>query len=180
MRTEHEHIKRILKTHDQLVKGIKTVALKLNQKFINEGEEVVVITILKGGLPFSLELIKHIDFDMSLDCITSSSYYLDKKSKKGLTKYEATIEISGKNIIIVDDLVDSGETIIKIGKILEAYQPKSITVTAIYGKPNRKKNNYDEFYVWEKDPGGFLLGFGLDYDEKYRNLPYIAIIKDDE
>ncbi len=180
MGTENNHIIRILKTNDELVENIKKVASRLNSKYQKKDEEVVLITILKGGLPFALELMKYVDFDMTMDFVTSSSYYLDKQNKQIKTKYEATIPIKGKNIIIVDDYVDSGKTIVKIGNILEAYKPKSITVAAVYGKPSRIENGYDEFYCWEEDPKGFLLGFGLDYDEKYRNLPYIAIIKEDE
>ncbi len=180
MGTEDKHIIRILKSYDELVEGIKSVAQRLNSKFTKKDEEVVLITILKGGLPFSMELMKHLDFDMSIDFVTSSSYYLDKQNDQIKTKYEASIPIKGKNVIIADDLVDSGKTIVKIGKILEAYKPKSISIAAIYGKPNRVENNYEEFYVWEENPGGFLLGYGLDYDEKYRNLPYIAIIKEEK
>lgn len=180
MGTEDKYVIRILKTHEELVEGIKGVADKLNNKFPNKDEEVVLITIMKGGLPFSLELMKHVDFDMSMDFITSSSYYLDSQADTMRTSYEASIPIKGKNIIIADDLIDSGKTIIKITEILAAYEPKSITIAAIYGKPTRLKTKHDEIFCWEEQPGGFLLGFGLDYDEKYRNLPYIAIMKEDE
>lgn len=180
MGTENKYIIRILKTHEEIVEGIKLVAKKLNNKFPNKDEEIVLITIMKGGLPFSSELMKYLDFDLSMDFITSSSYYLDKQSEIMKTSYDATIPIKGKHVVIADDLIDSGDTIIKITGILEAYEPKSITIVSIYGKPTRMKTKYDEIFCWEEEPGGFLLGFGLDYDEKYRNLPYIAIIKIDE
>ncbi|BDU67402.1 MAG: hypoxanthine-guanine phosphoribosyltransferase [Candidatus Tyloplasma litorale] len=180
MGTENKHIIKILKTHSELVKEIKILAKKLNKKFVEKDKEVVLISIIKGGLPFTLELMKHLDFDVSMDFISSSSYYLDKQISEARVKYDATIPIKGKDIIITDDLVDSGKTLNKVCEILEAYEPKSITVSAIYGKPKRLKTKYDELFCWEEEPGGFLLGFGLDYDEKYRNLPYIAIIKEDE
>lgn len=178
MGTENKYIVKILKTNDELVKGIKGVAEQLNKKFPSKDEEVVLITILKGGLPFSLELMKHIDFDMTMDFISASSYYLDKQSDEVKTTYQATRPIEGKHVIICDDLIDSGNTIIKVGKILEAYKPKSISVAALWGKTTRAKISYDEHYAFDGDPGGFLLGFGLDYDEKYRNLPYVAIMED--
>ncbi|NQX83292.1 MAG: hypothetical protein HRS50_01070 [Mycoplasmataceae bacterium] len=182
MRTENKHIIKILKTHEELVEGIKKVANKLNSKFSNKNKEVVLITIMKGGLPFSLELIKHLNFDMTMDFITSSSYYLDKQTDKMEVKYNFTIPIKGKDVIIADDLVDTGKTMLKIVEILFRYKPKSITITGIYGKPTRIKNKiqYEEFFCWEEQPGGFLIGFGLDYNEKYRNLPYIAIINKDK
>jgi len=180
MGTENKHIIRIIKTHKDLVKEIEVVGKKLNKKFSKKDDEVILITIMKGGLPFSLELMKHLDFDMKMDFITSSSYYLDKQSSDIKTSYDASVPVKGKDVILADDLVDSGKTMNKIIKIIEAYSPKSITVVGIYGKPNREEINYEEIYCWEEDPKGFLLGFGLDYDEKYRNLPYIAIIKENK
>ncbi len=177
MGTENKYVTRILKTNEELVEGIKGVAQKLNAKFTDKSDTVVMITIMKGGLPFSLELMKHVDFDMVMDFITSSSYHLDGKSGEHKVAYEATTSIKGKHVILTDDLIDSGETAIKLTKVLEAYGPKSITIAAVYGKPSRKKTDYEEIFAWEEEPGGFLLGFGLDYDEKYRNLPYIAIME---
>ncbi len=177
MGTENKYVTKILKTHEEVVEGIKGVAEKLNAKFTDKSEEVVLITIMTGGLPFSSELMKHLDFDMVMDFINSSSYYLDGKSGDHKITYEAIRPIKGKHVILADDLIDSGDTAIKITKLLEAYEPKSITVAAVYGKPSRKRSDYEEIFAWEEEPGGFLLGFGLDYDEKYRNLPYIAIME---
>ena len=180
MGTENKHIIRIYKTEEQIIEQIKVVAKKLNDKFKDEENEVVFITVMKGGLPFALELMKYITFDISLDFVTSSSYYLDQQLNDIRTSYSATIPIKGKSVVVLDDMIDSGKTIDKITKILEAYKPKSIKLTASIGKPKRKKTKHDEIFCWEEDPKGFLLGFGLDYDEKYRNLPYFAIIKEDE
>ncbi len=177
MGTENKYVTKIIKTHDEIVEGVKQVAEKLNAKFTDKSDSVVLITILTGGLPFSLELMKHIDFDMKMDFITSSSYYLDGRAGEHKVVYEANVPIKGKHVILSDDLIDSGNTIIKLGKVLEAYEPKSITVAATMGKPSRKKSDYEEIFAWEEEPGGFLLGFGLDYDGKYRNLPYIAIME---
>ena len=180
MGTEDKIIIRKIKTHEEIVSAIKGVAKKLNDKFVKKDEEVVLIPIMKGGLPFAMELMKHLDFDLSMDFVKSSSYYLYGKSGETKTSYAATVPIKGKNVIIADDLVDSGHTMQKITQILEAYKPKSITIAAMYGKEERIQSDYEEIYCWEKNPPGFLLGFGLDYDEKYRNLPYIAIIKEED
>lgn len=175
MGTEKKYIKSLLKTNEQIVEGAKSVALKLNKKIKND--EAVIITVLNGGLPYSMELMKYLTFDMRIDFIVSSSYHLDKQTDVLKTKYEAKVPIKGKHVIIVDDIVDSGKTMNKITKIISAYDPKSITVTAMYGKPKRIKLSCDEEYIWEEDPNGFLLGFGLDYDEYYRNLPNIYLMK---
>lgn len=178
MGTENKYVVKILKTNEQLVEAIKALAVRLNERFVDKDKEVVFITIMKGGFPFSAELMKHINFDMTMDFITASSYYLDKRSDEIKTRYEASRPIKGKDVVILDDLIDSGNTIIKVGHILEAYKPRSISVAAMWGKSTRSKIKYDEYYAFEGNPGGFLLGFGLDYDEKYRNLPYVAIMED--
>ncbi len=177
MGTENKYITKMLKTHDEIVEGVKSVAERLNNKFPDKSDEVILITILKGGLPFSLELMKHLDFDMKMDFITSSSYYLDGRKDEHKVSYEATTPIKGKHVILADDLIDSGRTAIKLTKVLEAYSPKSITIAALYGKPKRERTDYEEIFAWEEDPNGFLLGFGFDYDEQYRNLPYIDIME---
>ncbi len=178
MGTENKYVVKILKTNEQLVEAIKALAGRLNERYVNKDEEVVFITIMKGGFPFAAELMKHVDFDMTMDFITASSYYLDQRSDEVKTRYEASRPIKGKDVVILDDIVDSGNTIVKVGQILEAYGPRSISVASMWGKSTRIDIKYDEYYAFEGDPGGFLLGFGLDYDEKYRNLPYIAIMED--
>lgn len=178
MGTENKYIVKTEKTHAEIVEAIKEQAAKLNAKFPDKGDEVVLITIMKGGLPFAMELMKHLDFDMTMDFITASSYYLDQRSDEVKTSYQASRPIKGKHVIIADDLVDSGNTIVKVAGILEAYEPKSICVAGLWGKESRVNIPYDEFYAFKGDPNGFLLGFGLDYDEKYRNLPDIYIMED--
>ncbi len=177
MGTENKYVIRILKTHDQLVEGIEQVATKLNKKFVKK--EVVLITVMNGGLPFSAELMKHLNFDLRMDFIWASSYHLEEKVFEPKITYISQVLIKGKDIIIADDLVDSGQTMIHICKVIEAYKPNSITIVGLYGKPTREKIAYDQIYCWEEQPGGFLLGFGLDYDGMYRNLPYLAIMRED-
>ncbi len=178
MGTENQYVIRILKTHEQLVTGIKKVANKLNKKFAEK--EVVLITVMNGGLPFSAELMKHLSFDLRMDFIWATSYHLEEQVSEPKITYIAQAPVKGKDIIIADDLVDSGKTMIQICKVLEAYKPKSITIVALYGKPTRAKISCNQIYCWEEQPGGFLLGFGLDYDEKYRNIPYLAIMREDK
>ncbi len=177
MGTENRYITKIIKTNEEIVEGTKKLAEKLNAKFTDKSDTVVMITVMKGGLPFTSELVKYVDFDMVMDFVTSSSYHLDGKSDKHEVSYQATESIEGRHVVLCDDLIDSGDTAVKLTKLLEAYNPKSITVAAAMGKPSRKKTDYEEIFIWEEEPGGFLLGYGLDYDEKYRNLPYIAIME---
>ncbi len=175
MGSEHKLLREIIKNHDEIVEQTKAISKQLNKKFHNQ--EAIIVIVLKGGLPFAFELVKHLTFDVSFDFIESSSYFLDKQVSIPKTRYEAKLPIKNKNVIIVDDLVDSGNTLKKIINILTAYEPKEISVVALYGKPKRINLEIKEYYCWEEDPNGFLFGFGLDYNEKYRNLPYIAIMK---
>lgn len=178
MTTEKKYIDRILKSEKQINKAVKNVAKRINEKFVNE-DEIVFVFVLKGAIMFGTQLLKHINIDSSISFITSKSYHLDKKVSKPKVEFRYDINIKNKNVIIVDDLVDTGETAVNLINIFKKESPKTISVAAIFGKPKRLDLNCDEFYCWEEDPKGFLIGYGLDYDEKFRNLPYIAIIKED-
>lgn len=172
MGTEQGLIGKIIYTNEEIVAKCKAIAAELNEKY--RGQEVVAMTIMSGGLPFTLELIKHLEMDVYMDFINSSSYEFDKKISEPKIQYDAKIPLTGKNVVVLDDVIDSGETIQKIVSVLEGYNPKSISVAGLVVKPHRIKPSVDEFYGWELKEDEFLIGFGLDWNEKFRNLPYIA------
>lgn len=175
MGTETKVINKVIHTHSDIVRKTKKLARRLNTIF--KEKEVVLITIMTGGLPFTNELMKHLKFDIYMDFASSSSYHLNKRVKEPKLRYEAKIPLTGKDIIIVDEIIDTGKTVEKLARILQGYQPASISVAALVVKPNRKNTQFAEYYCFEHKTDDFLVGFGLDWDEKYRNLPYIAITK---
>ena len=177
MGTEEFIIEKVIYSHDDIVNATKKLADQLNE--IYRGKEVVLVTIMSGGLPFTNELMKHLKFDVYMDFITSSSYKFDEKISEPKIIYDAKVPLTGREVLIVDEIIDSGETIQKISSILKGYKPESIAVVALLVKPNRIKPDVPEYYCFEHKTDDFLIGFGLDWDEKYRNLPYIAGVKRD-
>ncbi|AHK22137.1 phosphoribosyltransferase [Candidatus Hepatoplasma crinochetorum] len=177
MGTENNYLLKTIKTDQEINKAVSNLAKILNNRFNNE--KVVFIIIMKGGLYLGLDLARKCKFDIAFDFIYSNSYYLNKKLNKPKITYKKTIDLKNENIIIIDDLIDSGETIFKIIKILKKQKPLSISVIALYNK--RRNNEFlkdiKKYICFSEIPPGFLLGYGLDYDEKYRNLNYLGIIK---
>lgn len=175
MGTENQHIDKAIYKFRKISKQTKKVAKKINEKYNNE--ELIIIAVSKGALPYMAELIKHLKMDVSIDLITAKSYSFDKKLHKPKIKYDKTIDIKDKNILVIEDLIDSGETLMEILTILKQHNPKNISITALFAKDKGIAFKEDQFYVFNDCPKEFLIGFGLDYDEKYRNLPYIAKLK---
>ncbi len=177
MGTENKYIKEIKYTEEQIQERIKFVANQINEEFKNS-KEIIVVSILKGGLNFTFDLIKHLNVDLSIDFIKSKSYALSRKFTSPMIIFNPSVPLEGKDILLVDDFIDSGETLMKVRSYLAEHKPKSISAAAVVKKPSSSKNihNMKVFACWNEEPGGFLMGYGLDYDEKYRNLPYIAII----
>ena len=168
----------IIKTEKEIKKSIEKISKDLNERFKNK-EEIIIIIVLKGGLYFALDLTKKLTTNLSIDFISSNSYYLNSKINEPVISYSPTICIKDKDVLVIDDFIDSGETINKITNVLEVYKPRSISIAAVIGKPTRKKTKFAEYFCWEEEPEGFLLGYGLDYDEKFRNIPFIGIINKD-
>ncbi len=176
MGTENNYLEEVIKTEKEINKMISKIAKVLNSRF-KEDEVVVFVVVMKGGMNFAVDLSRKVKFDVKFDFITSKSYYLDKKVTDPLINFSPTISLKDKNVVVVDDFVDSGLTMIRITELLAIYNPKSISVAGIFGNPKRELTKFKEYYCWIEEPNGFLMGYGLDYDEKYRNLPYIGIIK---
>lgn len=145
------------------------------------GQDIHLICILKGGAPFMCELAKRIDGDVSFDFMSVSSYGKGTTSS-GIVKIVKDLDepLDGKNVIIVEDIIDTGRTLSHLIEIFKSRNPKSIKLCTLLDKPDRrvvKDVNVD--YVGFVIPDEFVVGFGLDYDQKYRNLPYIGVVKFD-
>lgn len=173
MKIENREIE-IIKTYKEIQEAAKKVAKKLD--FLFRDKEVIWFTVMKGGIMFSSEVVKNVSFKVNLDFIASSSYKDYGKVSFPKIVYDGMTDLKGKNLIVVDDLIDTGETIKEINNFLNKFKPNSITNVAIFGKKTRLKNPYQEILAFNEEPKGFLVGFGLDIKGFYRNLPNIAII----
>lgn len=145
------------------------------------GEEVHIICILKGGAFFACELAKRITVPVSIDFMYVSSYG-DATVSSGNVKIVKDLDesIEGKNVLIAEDIIDSGRTLSHLVPMLKSRKPKSVKVCTLLSKPERREYDIDVEYVGFKIPDEFVVGYGLDYAQKYRNLPYIGVVETDE
>ena len=168
---------RVLLTEEEVNKKISEVAAQINKDY--EGKEVHLICILKGGVFFTCELAKRLTIPVSLDFMSVSSYGSDTKSS-GVVKIIKDLDepLEGKNVIIVEDIIDSGRTLAYLIEVLKQRNPKNIELCTLLDKPERRvKKQVQVKYTCFTIPDVFVVGYGLDYDQKYRNLPYIGVVE---
>lgn len=171
---------RVLLTEEEVNKKISEVAAQINKDY--EGKEVHLICILKGGVFFTCELAKRLTIPVSLDFMSVSSYGSDTKSS-GVVKIIKDLDepLEGKNVIIVEDIIDSGRTLAYLIEVLKQRNPKNIELCTLLDKPERRvKKQVKVDYTCFTIPDEFVVGYGLDYAQKYRNLPYIGVVEVDQ
>ncbi|MGN0370125.1 MAG: hypoxanthine phosphoribosyltransferase [Butyrivibrio sp.] len=169
----------VLLTEQEVDKRIAEIGAQISKDY--EGRSIHMICILKGGAPFMCELAKRISVNVSLDFMSVSSYGKGTESS-GVVKIVKDLDepLDGKDVIIVEDIIDSGRTLSHLLEIFRQRKPRSIRLCTLLDKPERrvvKDVNVD--YVGFRIPDEFVVGYGLDYDQKYRNLPYIGVVKFD-
>lgn len=167
---------RVLIPEDEVDKKIKEIADAISAQFA--GEAVHLICILKGSAFFVCELAKRITVPVTIDFMQVSSYGAATKSS-GVVKFSKDLDepLQGKNAIIVEDIIDSGRTLSHLVKVLEQRHPKTLTICTLLDKPDRRVMDVDVQYTGFKIPDEFVVGYGLDYDQRYRNLPYIGVLE---
>ena len=143
-----------------------------------KNSNLMLVTVLKGAVVFLADLMRQIDVPAEIDFMVVSSYGSGVKSS-GVVKIvkDLDVPLAGKDILIVEDILDSGLTLSYIKELLESRGPRSIRIATLLDKPSRRKVDLQADYIGFSVPDEFVIGYGLDYDEKYRNLPYIGILK---
>ncbi len=171
---------RILLTEDEVEQRINEVAAQINTDY--EGMAAHLICILKGGVFFTCELAKRLKVPVSLDFMSVSSYGADTKSS-GVVKIVKDLDepLTGKHVLIVEDIIDSGRTLAYLSEILKQRGPADIRICTLLDKPERRvKKQVKVDYTCFTIPDEFVVGYGLDYAQKYRNLPYIGVVEADQ
>jgi len=145
-----------------------------------QGESVLMVGILRGAVPWMVDVMKHVDLDLEIDFMAVSSYGSATKSS-GVVKINKDLDsdIEGKHVIIVEDIVDTGITLQYLTGYLENRKPKSIKICALLDKPARRKADIYGDYVGFTVEDKFIVGYGLDFNQKYRQLPYISCLAED-
>ncbi len=168
---------RVLISEEDVNRKISEVAALISKDY--EGKEVHLICILKGGVFFTCELAKRLTVPVSLDFMSVSSYGAGTKSS-GVVKIIKDLDepLEGKHVVIVEDIIDSGRTLSYLIEILSKRGPKDIRLCTLLDKPERRvKKQVKVDYTCFTIPDEFVVGYGLDYDQKYRNLPYIGVVE---
>ena len=174
-----ETIRELISEEDVAAK-VKEIGAQITKDY--EGKAVHLICVLKGGVFFTCELAKRIEVPVSLDFMSVSSYGDDTKSS-GVVKIIKDLDesIEGKDVLIVEDIIDSGRTLSYLIEVLKQRNPASIRLCTLLDKPERRvKKHVKVDYTCFTIPDEFVVGYGLDYDQKYRNLPYIGVVEQDQ
>lgn len=166
-------------TEEQLNKRIAEIGAEITEKF--KGESVYLICILKGSIFFTTELAKRIELPMTIDFLSASSYGATTVSSGVVNiKHDLEESIEGENVIVVEDIIDSGNTLSRLIKLFESRNPKTLTICTLLDKPDRRVvDDINVDYTGFVIPDKFVVGYGLDFDQRFRNLPYIGFIEDE-
>lgn len=166
----------VMISENQLRERLKELGQKISSDY-GEDSNLLLVSILKGSVVFLADLMRCIDLPLSIDFMVASSYGSGTESRGNVKIIkDLDVNISDYDILIVEDILDSGYTLSKIIEILKTRNPRSLRVCALLDKPDRRVTpvqlDYNGFVIEDK----FIVGYGLDYDEKYRNLPYIGVL----
>ena len=171
-----EHVD-ILLSEQEVDRRIQEIGEQISKDYA--GKEVHLVCVLKGGSFFMCELAKRITVPVTLDFMSVSSYGSGTESS-GDVKIKKDLEhsIEGENVIIIEDIIDSGNTLSRLSKLLAKRNPKSLTICTLLDKPERRVvDDVNVDYVGFVIPDKFVVGYGLDYDQRFRNLPYIGFVE---
>lgn len=176
MQSMDNDIKEVLYSEKQLSEIVHKMGARISHDY--EGKNLLMVSILKGSVVFMADLMRAITVPCSIDFMSVSSYGNGVKTS-GVVKILKDLDLDLKNwdVLIVEDILDSGLTLSYLWKILKARSPKSIRLCTLFDKPDRRTVDISADYVGTIVPDEFIVGYGLDYAEKYRNLPYVGILK---
>ena len=177
MRAMDEDILKVLVTEEQLKAKVQELGEQITRDY--EGKNLLMVSILKGSVVFMADIMRAIKVPNAIDFMVVSSYGGANTTTTGLVKIikDLDSDLTGKDVLIVEDILDTGVTLSKLVPMLEMRHPNSVKICAILDKPERRKADIHADYLGFQVPDEFVVGYGLDYDEKYRNLPYVGVLK---
>lgn len=168
-------VKEVLFTERQIAVIVERIGQEISRDY--KDKNLLLVSVLKGSVVFMADLMRSIDIPARIDFMATSSYGSGVKTS-GVVKIvkDLDIELEGYDIVIVEDILDSGKTLNYLTEILQSRNPKSIRVCTLFDKPERREVEVEATYMGAVIPDEFIVGYGLDYDEKYRNLPFVGIL----
>ena len=179
MMTASEDLCKVLLSEEELAARVKALGAQITEDYRERlnGKHLLVIGMLKGSFIFMSDLVRNIDLHCEIDFMIASSYGSGTESSGVITIKQDVKDVEGQHVLIIEDIVDSGFTMMSVMEILKGRKPASIALAALLDKPSRRKVPVDIAYTGFEVPDEFVVGYGLDYDSRYRNLPYIGVLK---
>ena len=174
----HNDIKRVLYTEEQLKQRVEELAAQIRQDFA--GRDMLTVGVLRGAVMFYADLVRELDIPLHMNFMALSSYGASSVSSGAVRiQYDLEEDITGRNVLVVEDIVDSGLTLQYLTKTLRSRNPAMLKTCCLFDKPERRTVDFNADYIGFEVPDVFIVGYGLDYAEKYRNLKYIGELKPD-
>lgn len=167
-------VERVLITREQIAGKIRTLSREIEKDFA--GREMVVVSLLNGTVMFLADLIRHLSLPLRLDFIGVSSYGVGTESGDLIYTKELRLDVGDRDVLLVDDILDTGKTLVRVTEKLRALNPRSIKTCVLLNKAARRTENIEADYVGFEIPDLFVVGYGLDFAERYRNLPFVGVL----
>lgn len=175
-----KYLERILIDSETLQARIAELGAEISSEYA--GKDLLLICILKGGVVFLTDLMRHIDIPHAIEFMAVSSYGVGGRKSSGHVRIlmDLSVDIAGKHILLVEDIIDSGHTLQYVNRQLLARNPASLNICTLLSKPSRREVEVPVKYLGFEIPNEFVFGYGLDLDEKFRNLPFVGIVNLEE
>ncbi|MCI6090323.1 MAG: hypoxanthine phosphoribosyltransferase [Solobacterium sp.] len=174
----HNDVKKILVSSEEITKREKELADEISKYYKEKNSVPVIVGLLKGSVPFMMGLVIKLDIDCEIDFMDVSSYSGTNSIEVRVIK-DIEGSVTDRDVLIVEDIVDTGKTLEKVTEMFRAKGAKEIKIVTLLDKPARREKAIEADYVGFVVPDEFVIGYGLDYNQKYRNLPYIGVIKEE-
>ena len=169
-----KEVESVLITDEQLARRVKSLARAIEKDF--RGREMVVVSLLNGTVLFLADMIRHLNMPLRLDFIGVSSYGLGTESGDLVFTKELRLDVRGRDVLLVDDILDTGKTLSRVLPKLQALKPRRIKTAVLLDKPSRRVAKIRADYVGFEIPDLFVVCYGLDFAERYRNLPFVGVL----
>jgi hypoxanthine phosphoribosyltransferase len=169
-----KEVQSVLITDEQLARRVKSLAREIERDF--RGREMVVVSLLSGTVMFLADLIRHLNLPLRLDFIGVSSYGAGTESGELVFTKELRLDVRGRDVLLVDDILDTGKTLSRVLPKLRLLKPRRIKTCVLLDKPARRSEKIKADYIGFEIPDYFVIGYGLDFAERYRNLPFVGVL----
>ncbi|MDH6366979.1 MULTISPECIES: hypoxanthine phosphoribosyltransferase [Breznakia] len=173
----HKDVDRVLVSREEIHAKCIELGKQITKDYTDRGELPILVGLLNGSVPFMSELMKNIEMDVEIDFMDVSSYEGTQSVGSIRINKDMGTSAAGKSILLVEDIVDTGKTLTEVKRMLANKGAKDVRVVSLLDKPDRRTEDIEADYVGFTIPNEFVIGYGLDYNQKYRNLPYVGILK---